>query len=60
MEYGLANVMEQYEKKYKARQLLGPVSESDFQSFGHNHNMGAASTGSSTSGILNMNKSGHL
>ena len=25
MEYGLANVMEQYEKKYKARKLLGDL-----------------------------------
>ena len=27
MEYGLANVMEQYETKYKARQLLGDIPD---------------------------------
>ena len=27
MEYGLANEMEQYETKYKARQLLGVVDD---------------------------------
>lgn len=30
MEYGIATVMEQYESKYKARQLLGPISEDSF------------------------------
>ena len=32
MEYGIATVMEQYDKKYKARQLLGPISEELFNS----------------------------
>ena len=27
MEYGIANVLEQYETKYKARQLLGDISD---------------------------------
>ena len=31
MEYGIATVMEQYESKYKARQLLGPIAEEAFQ-----------------------------
>ena len=29
MEYGLANVMEQYETKYKARQLLGHIDANE-------------------------------
>jgi len=30
MEYGIATVMEQYDSKFKARQLLGPISEETF------------------------------
>ena len=56
MEYGLANVMEQYEKKYKARQLLGPVPESDFQSFSNNNNNSNINLGST----LAMSKSSGL
>jgi hypothetical protein len=29
MEYGIANVLEQYETKYKARQLLGDMASDE-------------------------------
>jgi len=41
MEYGIATVMEQYDNKYKARQLLGPISENDFTNL-PNSNPGSA------------------
>lgn len=34
MEYGIANVLEQYETKYKARQLLGDMGKEESMSGG--------------------------